>query len=126
MKLLIRIFLWFSMIIHAGLVLGMLVLMWGPIYLAVTKGDNYNWFYLVGNICAGLSGFIVSLVIYKFINQDKKEMLPKNSIILWILLAIYLGLSTTFNIQIAWLGIIFALGLGALLFFHPKLVKKVS
>lgn len=124
MKIIIRIFLWLSMIFNGIISLGILIMFWGPLYLAIEKGERYNWFLLIGTFFAAFIGFIISLIIYKHLINQRPIILKRNKIILIILFIIYLGLSLTFNPEIIWLHIIFALGLGIVFVTYPKLIKK--
>ncbi len=122
MKILLRVFLWVSMLYHALPATMMIFLAWGPLYLAVTEGQPYNWPALIGNVVSLLLGFIITLVLYRSIAAKEKTLSPKKTIIIAILLIAYVGLSIAF--ALVWVSIIVAIGLGIILIYYPRLIKK--
>ncbi len=122
MKVLTRIFLWLSLLYHALPSAMMVFLAWGPLYLAITEGREYNWPALIGNVISLLLGFIITLAIYRSITAKEKTLSRKKTITLAILLLAYVGLSITF--ALIWVSIIVAIGLGIILIYYPRLIKK--
>lgn len=87
MKIIIKIFLWISMIYNGGVNLFILLTFWGPLYLATTRGEHYYWTGLIEEFLIAIIGFIISLIFYKHIIKHKPNISKKNSMILWVLIA---------------------------------------
>lgn len=100
----------------------MIFLAWGPVYLAITEGREYNWPALIGNVLSLLLGFIITLTLYRSIAAKEKTLSRKKTITLVLLLLAYIGLSIAF--ALVWVSIIVAIGLGLILISYPRLIKK--
>jgi hypothetical protein len=141
MKIVIKIFLWVSMILNGITSIGILLLFWGPLYLAVTRGEQYYWTGLIEVFLTAIIGFIISLIFYKHIIKYKPTISKKNSIIFLILIMAqiiifpiifrYLSIilypqlkeGLSFDIILRWTNI-FPLGYLLILITYPKLIKK--
>lgn len=126
MKLLIRIFIWLSIIYHGGLLAFLLVLSWGPIYLAIVKGEKYDWPVLVGNIFVLIIGFIISLTLYRYFAVGRKEIIKRDNMILGLLLVIYFVLIFISSEIIPWVNVVFVVGLGILLIMYSKIAREIT
>ena len=141
MKIIIKIFLWISMILNGITGIGILLMFWGPLYLAVTRGEQYYWTGLIEDFLTAIIGFIISLIFYKHIIKYKPNISKKNSMMLWVLIAIQVIIfpiifrclsiilypqlkeELSFDILLRWTNI-FPLGFLIILITYPKLINK--
>jgi len=123
MKIFTNIFLWLVMIYHGAVCLGALLLFWGPLYLAITNGDRFDWFLFFGTFCSSLSAFVIALILYRNIRSHHIVIAKKQNIILLVLFILHIGLSLTFIPELFIIHIIVAALLGALILTYPKIVK---
>lgn len=142
MKTIIKIFIWISMIFNGAVSIFILLTFWGPLYLAIKRGEKYYWTGLIEMFLESLIIFVISFIIYKYITKTRSNI-PKKNIVFFIILivlvillpVIFLYLSNiiypprfhidfSFNMIIFNYNNIFILGLLLILIFYPKLIKK--
>lgn len=89
MKKLSKILLWILMLYYGGLFLVIILMSWGPIYLAITDGANwkFDWSVLLLELLMRAMGFILSLIIYIYLVKINKNI--KNIFIFFIPLLVY-------------------------------------
>lgn len=92
MKHFFRAALWFIMIYHGLLCLIPLALAWGPLYLAATRGEAYNWTLMLSMLVVNAIGLVVALLVYMRLSRVNKALLPRvqGSYLLLIAVAIAL------------------------------------
>jgi len=77
------------MLYYGGLFLVIILMSWGPIYLAITDGANwkFDWSVLLLELLMRAMGFILSLIIYIYLVKINKNI--KNIFIFFIPLLVY-------------------------------------
>lgn len=80
MKIITKIFLWISMILHGAIFFIILFVLFEPLYLAITKGEEYVWTGIIGIFLIALIGIALTFILSKYI---KNHYIPTKKILLF-------------------------------------------
>ncbi len=129
MRKLSKILLWILMLYYGGLFLILVLLSWGPIYLAITDGVNwkFDWSVMLLELLIRALGFILSFIIYIYLVKINKNIDKKIISIFFISLLLYITLIiiNPINLSVILINILpFSIIISIILSYKNQLFKQ--